>query len=217
MTISKMKPLLPLAAVAACDLRGMTKRSLALLTVLLLVVSAGACGGAHKRSGSTSIASSTSRSLTSLMADQDKDSTSGDYYDGDDGEIRYHGHAASAADVRAITALVKRYYEAAAARDGATACALTYYIATETLPEQYGQPPGPLWLRGANTCPTLLTRVFKHFHRQLTVPVVVTAVRVSGGRADALVGFRTLPAGFVEVRREGISWKIDGLLATALP
>lgn len=94
---------------------------------------------------------------------------------------------------------------------------LTYYLDVETLPEQYGQPPGPRWLRGANTCRAVLTRVSEYFHGELTAPVVVTGVRVSGSRADALVGFKTLPAGVVKTRREDGSWKIDGLLAVALP
>lgn len=195
----------------------MIKPSLMLLAVALLALGAGSCGSTHKGRGSASDSSSSTPSPSSLMADQDKDSLDGDYHDGDDGAVRYYGQAASAPDALAITALVKRYYAAAAAGDGEQACALTYYIEVERLPEQYGQPPGPLWLRGANTCQAVLSRVFKHFHNQLTVPVVVTGVRVDGDHADALVGFRTLPAGVVKARREGRAWKIDGLLAVALP
>jgi hypothetical protein len=152
------------------------------------------------------------------VGDQDKDSSAAaGYYDGDDGNIRYYGQAASTSDARAIMTLLTRYYAAAATEDGARACALTYFLDVETLPEQYGQPPGPLWLRGAKTCPAVLSRVFRHFHSLLTPRVEVTAVRVSGDRADVLVGFTTLPAGFVKARREGGVWKIDGLLAVALP
>lgn len=195
----------------------MIKTPLVLLAVTLLGVGAGACSGARNGSGPASKASSTKPIPGFLMGDQDKDSPSAGYYDSDDGSIRYYGQAATAADARAITALIKRYYAAAASEDGATACALTYFIDVEMIPEHYGQPPGPLWLRGANTCSAVLSLVFKHFHSQLTVAVEVTGVRVSGDRGDALVGFRTLPAGVVKVRREGGAWKIDGLLAVALP
>ena len=41
------------------------------------------------------------------------------------------------------------------------------------------------------------------------------AVRVKGQRAEALVGFPELRLreGVVKIRREGIAWKVDGLLA----
>jgi len=181
----------------------------------LLAAGAGACGSARSRIPASNAADSPS--LASLMRDQDRDSSGTGYYDGDDGAIRYYARAAAATDAQAITVLVRRYYAAAAAQDGARACRLTYYIDVETLPEQYGQPPGPLWLRGAHTCRAVLSRVFEHFHRELSVPIQVTGVRVGGDHAYALVGFRTLPAGYVKLRREGGAWKVDGLLAAALP
>jgi hypothetical protein len=185
------------------------------LLVVSIALGLSACGGVSK--DDHPVSTSNSAALDSLMGDQDTDNPAGGYHDSDDGSIRYYGRAASASEAQLVGALIHRYYAAAASEDGAAACALTYYIDVETLPELYGQPPGPLWLRGANTCPVLLTRVFEHFHSQLTAPVTVTAVRVDGVHAYALVGFRTLPAGFVRVRREAGVWKVDGLLATALP
>ncbi len=178
-----------------------------------------ACGGAENEGRAAPKRPAAERGAAgSPMGDQDDDNPGGGgYYDGDDGSVRFYGKAASRTDTRAIAALVKRYYAAAAAGRGAQACALTYFIDVETLPEQYGHPPGPLWLRGADTCTAVLTRVFAHYHRQLTVPVQVTGVRVNGLHADALVGFATLPAGVVKARREGASWKIEGLLAVPLP
>jgi hypothetical protein len=209
----------------------MTKRpvmALGLALAVLLGVGAGACGSARSGSGSrpgSSSAASVSTvtragaeaGLGALLGDEDRDSPGRGYYDGDDLPIRSYGQAATAADRRAIAALVERYYAAAAAGDGARACELTHPLAQETLPEEYGQPPGPPYLHGANTCPSLLTRVFEHFHSQLTVPIEVTDARVSGDRAYALVGFRTLPAGFVKARRAGGVWRVDGLLADPLP
>jgi hypothetical protein len=175
----------------------MTKIAVTGLVAVALLGPGGGCGSAHNNDHS---------------GDAVKAS-----YDSDDNPILNYGHAAGAADARAITALVQRYYAAAAAQDGATACALTRTIVAETLPEDYGQPPGPVYLQGASTCPALLSIVFKHFHAKLTVPVEVTGVRVSGDRADALVDFKTLQAGVIKVRREHGAWKIDGLLAVALP
>jgi hypothetical protein len=207
----------------------MRKAAVAGLVTVALLALGGGCGSASKDAGSTSKVTSTvaaggvsgaTSSPGRLMGDEDND-YKGDvgkaYYDSDDNRIRYYGHAASAADARAIMALVKRYYAAAAAGDGATVCALTRPIVAETMPENYGQPPGPRYLRGASTCAAVLSIVFKHFHDKLTVPVRVTNVRVSGDRADVLLGFKTLQAGEIKMRRERGSWKIDGLLAVALP
>jgi hypothetical protein len=186
------------------------------LPVVLLASSLGACGST-RGGAATSEASSKVSGAGSLLGDQDNDSGRDNYYDRDDGEVRDYGHAASAAETRAIGALVKAYYAAAAAGNGTRACQLTYYFEAETLPEQYAQPPGPRWLHGLSTCSALLTRVFAHFHASLSAPVLVTGVRVDGDRAEALVGFKTLPAGFLKARLEGGSWKIDSLLAAPLP
>lgn len=179
-------------------------RMIGSVLVVLLLASLAGCAGGHK-------------SQESPLGDQDKDGAAGHYFDGDDGSVRFWGDAADAGETRAIEGLVKRYYAAAATENGRLACALTYYLDVETLPEGYGQPPGPLWLHGADMCPVLLGTIFRHFHNELTEAVHVTAVRVSGERAYALVGFQALPAGYVKARREGGRWKIDGLLAAALP
>jgi hypothetical protein len=188
----------------ACGARRLlVKLPLALLAVALLGVGAGGCGGARK--GAVSASRVTSKPATS-------------YYDGDDASMLSYGHAANAADERAIAALVKRYFAAAAVEDGAKACALTYALRAETLPERYGQSPGPLYLRGATTCPALLSRAFTHFHSLLAQAAVeLGGVRVEGHRAVALLGFGTKPASYIAVRREGGAWKIDGLLVTRLP
>jgi hypothetical protein len=190
-------------------------RSMSVAAALLAFVLC-ACGGSRPQAVRAGTAWGRP-SLVPLLVDEDHDGRGGGYYDGDDGEVKDFGHAAATADANAIASLVKRYYAAAAAGNATSACALTYYLDRETLPEHYGEPPTPRWLLGAKTCKTLLARVLSHFHDELAVPVTVTAVRVNGDRGDALVGFKTLPAGYVAVRRGGSSWKVDGLLATSLP
>ena len=183
----------------------MIRSTIVLLASALLALGAGACGGSSHGDN----ASSASETGTHGTAASNPS--------GAGTAIASYGQAASAADAGAIAGLVRRYYAAAAAENGALVCSLTYYIEVETLPEQYGGPPGPRWLHGADTCPTLLTRVFKHFHSELRGPVEVMAVRVKGQRAEALVGFPglRLPEGVVKIRREGDAWKVDGLLAVA--
>ncbi len=183
----------------------MTRAATALLAGALLALGAGACGGgAHTQSVALVGEAGTHRKAVADLS-------------GAGTAIASYGRPAGAADDQAIVALIKRYYAAAAAANGRLACALTYYMEVETLPERYGGPPGPRWLHGADTCPALLTRVFEHFHSELTSPPVVKAVRAKGQRAEALVGFPglRLPEGVVKVRREGDAWKVDGLLAVA--
>jgi hypothetical protein len=138
------------------------------------------------------------------------------YYDGDDGAIRGFGHAAIAAERRAIAALVKRYYAAAAASDGAKACPLINSALEEAIPEDYGQPPGPAYARG-KTCAVVMSKLFEHAHSQLAGAFEVTGVRVEGREARALLGSRAVPASFVSVKRERGAWKIGALLGEPLP
>jgi hypothetical protein len=139
------------------------------------------------------------------------------YHDSDDSSILAYGHAAGAAKKRAIAAAVKRYYMAAAAGDGATACSMLVSSIARAAPEDYGQAPGPAYLRGAKTCAAVMSLLFKHDHSQLTGMIAVTGVRVEGNQARALLGSTTMPAGYISVERERGAWKIDALLGGALP
>lgn len=125
------------------------------------------------------------------------------------------GRPADAADRSEIAALVERYYAAAAAEQGTKACGMLFFALAESVAEEYGRAPGPLYLNGAETCQAVLSRLFAHFHAQLRRRPAVALVRVSGDRARALLRWRTLPAGYVEARREGATWKLESLLAVA--
>src|ERR1700716_3152164 len=99
------------------------KPSLALLAIALLSLGATACGGASKARSSTTTQASSNASATGGAPTttassgpptglRGKDSNDGDNdpQSNDDTAILYYGHVASAADQRAVTALVKRYY-----------------------------------------------------------------------------------------------------------
>jgi hypothetical protein len=152
-------------------------------------------------------------------ADYDNDSKAKEpktYYDSDDGPIRSYGEVANASDSRAIAALVKRYYAAAAAANGARACPLIYSLFAEAIPEDYGRGAGPAYSRG-NTCAVVMSKLFKHNHAQLPAKIVVTAVRVNGNQARALIGSVAAPASYLLLRRERGVWKVDALLGMPLP
>lgn len=171
--------------------RSRIRPSLALLALVPLAAWAGACGG-----GSGRVA--TNNNSAAAVA------------------VRDFGHAAGTADRSEIAALVERYYAAAAAEQGAAACGMLFFALAESLPEKLHWAPGPRYLNGAETCQAVLTRVFEHFHAQLQMQPAVTLVRVDGERARALLAWRTLPAGYMEAKREGGTWKLALVLAAAL-
>jgi hypothetical protein len=125
------------------------------------------------------------------------------------------GRAASAADRRAVTSVVKSYYAAAAAGDAVRACSLMYSIFAEEIPEEYGEsPPGPPGLHGT-TCAAVLAKLFKQQHRRLVADLAtleVTRVRLKGRRGLAILHFRTAAHREIPVHRERRAWKIDALL-----
>jgi hypothetical protein len=212
------------------------KSLLALPVIALLGLGATACGGAdraaHMPAGrylndgdAEKIDDHDPDNRSSNHEDGDGDSfkeyedtyDNGSYRDSDDHSTLILGHAASAADRRAITAVVKRYYAAAAAGDGAEACSMLTPSLARAAPEDYGKRAGPVYLRGSRNCPAIMSRLFKHFHAELTGAIEVTGVRVDSESTLALVGSSTIPAGEVAVKREGGAWRLTSLLAHALP
>jgi hypothetical protein len=138
------------------------------------------------------------------------------YYDADDGLVRAYGRAATAAEEKVLTAVVRRYHAAAAGGEGGVACLLLQASVRTSVVEDYGRPPGPPYLRGA-TCAAVMSRLFQHARERLSGAIVVAAVRVQDPRALVLVGSRTAPANEVTLVRDDGTWKIAGLLGTALP
>lgn len=205
---------------------------LALLTIgpLSLVISA--CGGSTdlarptaQPSAQTATQATTPTNTTTPLdfrkADSDRDNdvgTPGD--DTNNDSVLNYAHAASTADKQAIASLIKRYYAAAVAENGAKACALLYSTFAEGVPEVYGQsPPGPPYMRGT-TCPTVMTLYFKHFHRQLVAqaPVLqVSRVRLQEHHGFAVLTFGKMPERRIPVAREGRVWRVEALLDSPLP
>jgi hypothetical protein len=151
--------------------------------------------------------------------DNDSDNKSGSYYDPDDNTIRHFGHAAGAADARAVTALVKSYFAVAASENGGAACSMIVPSLARSVPESVGQPPGPAYYRGT-TCAAVLSKVFKRNQSQLSAysaQLAVTGVRVDRGSGVAVLGFKTLPGRDIPVARVSGRWTIDALLDDELP
>lgn len=204
----------------------MIRSLFAALTITLFSVGACACGGTgrHRSDGPSVTASSSTASASSpdhsstwaYLNDEDGDlggaRENRGYRDHDDSNILSFGHTASAADRRTVTAVVRRYYRAAAAGDGRTACALLLPSIASVAALNYGRGAGPSYLRGAETCQAVMVRLFKQSHDELSAPVTVTGVLIRGENAYTLLGSTKMRASYITLLHEHGAWKIDELL-----
>jgi hypothetical protein len=147
-----------------------------------------------------------------------KSNDNGSYHDGDDENIIEIGHAVDATETGTIADLIKRYYKAIAADDATEACRMIYPVLAKAIPEDYGQAPGPAYARG-KTCPVVLSKIVKHLPINTADlgTIDVTEVHVEGNSAHALLGSKVMPASFLILQRAGGVWKVDMLMARALP
>jgi hypothetical protein len=118
------------------------------------------------------------------------------------------GHPAGRSDRRAVIAVVKRYYSTAAADNGKGACLMMAPGLVKSLPMEYGRFGAP-YLRGAKTCRTVLSRFFRHHHRELIVPIMVSRVFIKGDRAFAPVDSPMMPPSIIVLRHEYGAWAIE--------
>jgi hypothetical protein len=194
--------------------------ALAPAAAVLLSVGVGACGGAGGGAAGSSgsaphavtAAAVAKLPLPERQPDSEYDS---DSYQGEPDNDNNHvfGHPAAAAEVSEITALVKRYYAAAAASDGAAGCSLLYSTFAEGVAEDYGQLAGLSQAQGA-TCAEVMSKLFERRHRQLSADnatLKVVAVRVLGKRGSVMLDFGGTHGRYLEVHGELGRWKVDSL------
>jgi ketosteroid isomerase-like protein len=203
------------------------KPLVALLAAALLCAGAFACGASNEDSLTSKASSTVATSGRAQPSSASRTARGGGYLESDKDEdpddegpplktrednlmpLAY-GKEAGQTDKQAITALVKRYYTAAAAGDGAEGCSLLYSTLATVLGE--GQSPP------SQTCAAAISQVFKQQHKQLAADevatMVVVDVRVKGNLAVATVGFRTQPVGRISLKREQLTWKINTLIDT---
>ena len=200
-----------------------------LVSVALLGSSVAACGSSDSSNSSSTHRSTTVRSAsvesatpyTKTDRDQDNDVGAGRYDDANNNVVFDYGRAASKADRRAITALIKHYYTLAAAGDGAKACSMLYITLSESVAEDYGRgSPGPTYLRQGTTCPSVMDLLFKHYHGKLLAELPqlkVIAVRLNHRQGLAILSFGPLPERRISVREQRQEWKLASLLDSELP
>jgi hypothetical protein len=195
------------------------KPLLTLLASSLLAASVCACGSAKSTSSAPQASSGTSTSGDTSASTTSAAKSPAQQVDPAKAIVDY-GHAANPADNQTITTLVRRYYTAAAADDGAKVCSLIYSIFEEAIAEDYGRPPGPASLRG-KTCAVVMSKLFKQRHKQQVTDLArlqVTGVRLQGGKGYVLLSFgKTGPGRYLFVKREHSTWKINSLIDTEVP
>jgi hypothetical protein len=157
-----------------------------------------------------------------IRGDYDDDDNGG--ADGDDGQTRDYGHKASVADASAAEKLVKAYYMAAAARDGAGACSLMdLRLAaasdyTKVVPPEYAPTHGSSIFRGKG-CAEIASLVFEPAHEKLATDaasVRVAETRVNGTHALAILVYTTDPESELALESEHGVWRVDAFLAATL-
>jgi hypothetical protein len=160
--------------------------------------------------GSVSNRTSNFKNDTDADFDNDKVQNKG-YFDRDDGKVRYFGRPANGLDRRSLIALVTRYYAAAAAVDGPTACSLLNSPYIEARVVDYRGTVGRVYLQG-KTCPVIMANLFKHFHAQLAAPTKIVGVRTEGDVAAILLGSSKWPASVMSARRGQGVWRLTYIL-----
>lgn len=220
------------------------KPLLALLASALLTVGATACGGGSETSTSTPSTTAAPSTTTAASAPPATTATTattrttpapqapstgtgsgtgessasalGKRYPHGDDSIQTFGTEAGVVEKQAVTAIVKRYYAAVAAGNGAGACALLSSGLSKSIVQSLGRSAT---LRGKG-CAGILALLFKHASAQSgasLADIEVTGVRIKGDRGFALLRSKTMPSGEITVDRENGAWKVGALIGGALP
>lgn len=182
------------------------------LAMVLVVLLLTGCGDAGK-SSSASTAIAPGR-LPPRDGDGDIDSLGMGRYDTDNDADPTFGPAASPLEHEAIATLLKRYYDAAAADDGALACTLLDPLVAEAAVEEHRPGKGPPALRG-RTCAQVLTKLFAQHHRELVEEAAALRVgwaQTKDQRATVLADFGPTRERLVLVHRAHGTWQMDALL-----
>lgn len=132
--------------------------------------------------------------------------------DSDDNSVREFGRAATGAEAGKMTALLKRYYDAAASSSGVRACSMLYSVAAKEIVEEAS--PNSEDTR-ANTCSAAMSKRFAATHRQFVAEQAsLKAVRF---RTDGLNGRVMLRfSGFAQARLMDLRF-VDGRWKVARP
>jgi hypothetical protein len=168
----------------------------------------------------TASSSNSSNKLSSHAAppapdgDGDVDSLGRSRYDGDNDANPTFGPAADPQERQAVVALIKRYYAAAAADEGARACSMLYPLVAEAIVEEHRPGKGAPALRGS-TCARVAGKVFAARHRELVADASslrIGWVQLQARQAVTLAHFGPARELIVRVHRAHGGWQMNALL-----
>jgi hypothetical protein len=207
-------------ACRCADRVGVVLRGLLVLwlcAVALSAIGVGGCGSAENRSGAASDAHAHAGAVFRVPSgplghDEDGDiDTLGMGYDADNDSDSTYGPPASPAERRAIVAFIRRYYEVAAAGEGAAACSMLDPITAETLVERHHRGHGPRSLQG-ESCAQIVSKLFRARHRELVEDLAsfrISLVDVRGNRGVVFAPFALTREMQLIVHREHGGWGME--------
>jgi len=200
-----------------------------LLAAAISVAALAGCGGQTKATPTGAIAA-TARSTEQVSPPANSPIAARDGYvtedgdkDGDDGPnaskagqddttlfASYHGQP-SRTEARAIATLVKRYYIASAAEEGASACALLSVEISKGLESNRSQA-------GHISCAVAISPLLAQQHQLLTLEnpatMAVAGIHLRGNLALVALRFKRSFESTILTVREAGTWKIDALLGS---
>ncbi len=148
------------------------------------------CGGNGQGTSirKVSVANAGSIGKEQYGSDRDNDNDHND----DDWHVLDFGHVADRSDTQAISVLVKHYYAAAAAENGARACALLTPFVAESVVEEHEADPD---VRGPS-CAEVMRKIFTRYRRELTqknLSLKIARIGVEGDRSLIALSFPEIP------------------------
>jgi hypothetical protein len=177
--------------------------------LVLFGLAVAGCGGSSTTVGGSSIGR-----LPARDGDEDIDSLGMGRYDSDGDATPTYGPTANATERRAIVALIKRYYVAAAAEEGIKTCSMLDPLIAEETVEEHRPGKGPPSLRGT-TCSQVASKVFAQRHHELaadSATLQVAWIQLQARQAVTLVHFGSTRELIVRVHRAPGGWQMNNLL-----
>jgi hypothetical protein len=205
------------------------------VTLVFLTLAVAALGFAISGCGSANDPAKTQQTTTEQTGPAKQANAQGDYSlrdgdaDTDDEHPPLHfgnddapllidyGGRANQVDTHTIEALVRSYYAASLAGNGAKACELLARSLAQAVPDEYGKGAQAGGEGCGRPMSTLLAQQHARLLSQEIPTMLIAGVHVKGNVGLAVLRFKTTPESQIILAREGGIWKINALFGTYMP
>jgi hypothetical protein len=127
-------------------------------------------------------------------------------------------HRTGRAEAKAVAELVKRYYAASLAGDGAGACArLSASLIKGLDTGEIGAAQGGTHSSCATAIASLLAQQHQHLAGEEPATMRLIGLYAKGSLGLAVLGFRNAPESIIGLTRERNGWRVDALFDSLLP